>query len=134
MDEPEQTNDSSRRTEQVTPMNLAQVRFETPTHEVLSCSDRLGNYSIQELSSVTFVSQSTNFIAAISFAFASIAACSTQAKGSRFCRPADAFCSWHSLQWQPFVRNLRRNPHLIRRRSPRSFKSLTMESAKRIWY
>jgi hypothetical protein len=53
-------------------------------YEVSNLFDRFGTIPSPEFSKVTFVSQQTNFIAGVTFSFASIAACSTGARGSRF--------------------------------------------------
>ena len=54
-----------------------------PAVDGLSLVRPLRHYAMLELSSVTFVSRYNNFIDVMAFAFASIAACSTGARGSR---------------------------------------------------
>src|SRR5256885_6593000 len=132
MDEPGQTNDSSRRGRTHGADECAGKRALARQwiYEVLKMFDRFGIMP-SGLSDVTFVRQYINFVAEVTFAFASIAACSIGARGSRFRPPADGLFSWLWLARPPSARNLPRNPQLSRRKSQQSFKSLTTGSAKR---
>src|SRR5215467_3251662 len=124
MDEPGQTNDSSRA------LCEEQKRCSSETRQTDAAISQVE--SVPTGNQVTFVSQKGNSTALSKSILASIPACPTRGWSSGRRPYCGYLCLLHSLAPRPSAPNPPRNLHRTRRKSRRSFNSHMTESARPI--